>query len=658
MAVVLAGVVIVGGAVTALRLAGGTPDVDAAPPPPPLPTVIHAFTADGALAPKPGPKPAAPGPLTVVAGPRRLQVTWGSDLPGGHNPARATGFDVRWGSDGTLDHEELVAESDAELDGLPAGADTRVEVRSVDSFGQRSAPAVATGRAQSYPPPENALTDHFDGPQVPDPRLWTLSTIDNCAQATKGTGSDSGRLVILSECGRRSVSLRSRAPFRLDRLGAQELGRFTIDTDSPGEDGELDVDLVPGQVSMINGSPNDPIVATAPGAATEDDALPPGTVRVRIGAAIDPGTNVSADTVQVTAGPGTPTVPTVSPVVHALPPPRIGRSARWDVVLRTDGVQVLRDGVYVGGGNVVPKWSEATALVEFAGSALGQERDDVNMIGFSGAPTSAPATVVPPQLVEGGFVQVIPGAAAGATASTATGPGSGVLLLTAMASPDSQNSSLLLHGVIPKFAVKLGGQTFAAVPAVPGTKLLPQVRYPLVARIPAIALQHASTLSVDLIVDAPASYPAEIDLIHAELDVSPGPGATPPRASVSAPTVVPVPPQLAVLKARVLDANGAVPRPGKPLPRGRAVLDITMTGLTAQRITGQLAGLAGIEVWLDDVELVAVPTAVDGPGIAGEWQVAFEPGDVHKGSHNIDVRAFGAQRGISFAETFVSFELG
>jgi hypothetical protein len=657
MAVVLAGLVLVGGAVTALRLAGGTPDVNAIPPPPPLPTVIHPFTADGALAPTPGPKPAAPGPLTVTAGPRRLQVTWGSEVPGGHDPARATGYDVRWGSGGTLDHEVLVAESDAELDGLPANRDTRVEVSSVDSFGQRSAPAVTTGRAQPYAPPENALTDHFDGAQAPDPRLWALAGVDNCAQATAGTGSDSGRLVILSECGRRSVSLRSRAPFRLDRFGATELGRFTIDTDSPGEDGELDIDLVPGQVAMINGSPNDPIVTTPPDVAADDPALPPGTIRVRVAAAIDPHTNTSAGTVQVAAGPGTPRVPTVTRVRHALPQPRIGMSVHWDVVLSTDGVQVLRDGVYVGGGNVVPKWSAATALVEFSGSALGQERDSVNTIGFSGAPTNPVPVQTPPQLVPGSFVEVIPGAAAGAAVSTDTGPGSGELLLTAMAAPNSLRASVLVRGAPPRFAVKLGGQTFAAVPAVAGTTLLPQVRYPLVARIPATALRHAS-LPVDLIVDAPASYPAEVNLTYAELDVSPGPSGQARRSSVSAPTMVAVPPQLAVLSARVLDANGKLPRPGKSLPRGRAVLDIRMTGLAAQRITGQLAGLAGFEVWLDDVELVAVPTAVNGPGVAGNWQVAFDPGDLSKGSHTIDVRAFGARRGISFAETFTSFRLG
>ena len=667
MAVVLAGLVLVGGAVAALRLTGGTPDVNAVPPPPPLPTVIKPFTAQGVLAPSPGPRPAAPGALLVTAGPHRLQVAWGADLPGGRDPARATGYDVRWGFGGALDHEILVAEPAAELNGLPTDRDTRVEVRSVDAFGQRSAPATSVGRALPYPRAgaDNALVDHFDGTRVPDPALWRLASVDDCAQAARGAGDDSGRMVILGECGRRSVSLRSRAPFRLDRSGTRhgsgpvELGRFTIDTDSPGEDGELDVDLVPGQVAMINGSPNDVLLPGPPGVAVIDPALPPGTVRVRIGTAVDPQTGRSAEAVQVAAGPGTPTVPVVSREQRALPPPRIGRSARWDVVLRTDGVQVLRDGQYVAGGNVVPRWSAATALAEFSGTVVGQQRAAVNMIGFGGAPTSVPPAAAAPLLLTGSFVNVVPGGAGSAANATDTGPGSALLRLTAVAAPNSVDTPLTINGKPPKFAVRFGNQVFAAVPAVPGTLLLPQVRYPMVARIPAGALENAGDLTVDLIVDAPASYPVEVNLIQADLDVTPGPGNTSAQgSSASAPAMSQVPPQLAVLTARVLDANGAVPRPEKALPRGRAVLDISMAGVAGQRITGVLAGSAGFEVWLDDVELVAVPTAVDGPAVAGDWQVAFDPGDLHRGQHNIDIRAYGAKRGISFAESFVSFQLG
>ena len=325
----------------------------ATPPPPPLPTVIRSYSAQGVLAPKPGAPPAAPGRLVITPGPRRLQVTWGA-------AAGVVGYDVHW--DGG---DRLVAEPDVELDGLPPGQDVTVDVRSVDAFGQRSSAVTADARPRPDGPAgaDDAFVDHFTGATVPDPRWWRLASVNNCATASQGAD---GRLMVLSECARSSVTLRARTPLRLNRSGT-ELGRFTIDTDAPGESGELDVDLVPGQVAMVDGSPNDTLQAGPPNVAVADADLPPGTVRVRVGASIDLATGTPAETVQVAAGAGVPTVPPSTEAPHAIPVPLTGMSVRWDVVLRTDGIQVLRDGVYVGGGNVVPSWSEATALVEFGG---------------------------------------------------------------------------------------------------------------------------------------------------------------------------------------------------------------------------------------------------------------------------------------------------
>src|SRR5437660_11793702 len=121
LAVVLAGLVLVGGAVTALRLTGGPPNSAAPPPPPPLPTVIKPYSAVGVLAPKPGDPPAQPTHLTLHPGPHRLLATWSA-------AAGATGYEIRWGDELV----KLVAEPDAELNGLADDADTDVQVRSVD----------------------------------------------------------------------------------------------------------------------------------------------------------------------------------------------------------------------------------------------------------------------------------------------------------------------------------------------------------------------------------------------------------------------------------------------------------------------------------------------------------------------------------------------
>lgn len=640
---VLAGLVLVGGAVIALRLANSSPSTDAAPPPPPVPTVIKPYSAEGVLAPQPGTRPDPPGRLTVTPGPRRLQVTW-AGVPG------ATGYDVHWG-----ESERLVAEPDVELDGLAPGGNVTVQVQSVDSFGQRSTATTVTARPQPDAPAgaDDAFTDHFTGAYVPDPRLWRLASQDGCASATKGAD---GRLMVLSECSQSSsVTLRSLTPFRLNRSGA-ELGRFTVDTDAPGENGELDVDLVPGHVALVDGSPNDPLQAGTPNVAVTDPNLPPGTVRVRIGASIDLASGVPADTVLVTTGPGVPTVPVYPQAPHAIPAPRTGLSVRWDIVLRTDGIQVLRDGVYVGGGNVVPSWSEAAALVEFGSDVQTQQRYDVAMIGFGGAPTGAPPLAQPPQLGADATVTTVAALPAAQQDEPVTGPGSGTLMLTVVALPFTPGEILTINGAPPVFAVRIGdnGPTFPATPAVPGTAFLPQVRYPLVAQVPASALTGRA-VPVRLIAQTPDRYPAALELQDAEIDMTPGPVH---RDAVPTRQITRLPPQLAMLTARVLDASGNPPPPGGMLPRGRAVLDVTMDSVAGQRLNSDLAGLAGFTVWLDDTELVAVPTAVDGPGVGGEWRIAFDAGDGTRGTHSIDIRAYGAQHGVTFEETYASYVLG
>jgi hypothetical protein len=340
---------------------------------------------------------------------------------------------------------------------------------------------------------------------------------------------------------------------------------------------------------------------------------------------------------------------------------------RWDVVLRKDGIRVLRDGVDVGGGNVVPTWTEATALLEFTGQAAGQLHAGVSLIGFGGAPTTAPPLYDVPTLQNSPIVDIAPGAGKGAISASAAEPGSAQLRLTAVVSPTTPNASLLVHGVAPAFQVKIGSDVLAAVPAVKGNPLLSQTRYPLIATIPADLLAEEMTgsdqeLGVELTMDAPAKFPVQANLVQSDLELTQGPHtrAATAAGNVGVVGVVAVPPQLAVLSTRILNASGLPVAPGKPLPRGRAVLDVSMDGVAAQRATatGQVLGLAGFEVWLDDKELVAVPTAVDGPGTAGGWQVAFDPGALPAGRHTIDIRAYSTQHTTAFAETFTNFQLG
>lgn len=647
LAGVLAGVLVAGGAVVALRIAAGPPHAPEHPTPP-TPTVVKPFAAPGVLAPTPGHRPGRPTGLTVTSGPHRLLLSWRAG-------AGAVGYDVRWG------HSDLlVAQPYAELYGLSPDRATTVRVRSVDSFGQRSAPVTGTGRPLRYPAAgqDNALVDRFTGREVPNPRLWQLATSENCAQA----GSDGHRLVVLSQCGQTSTTLRARTPFRLatgsgsgSTSGSAELGRFTVDTDAPGENGELDLDLVPGPVTMIDGSPNDSPAATAPGTAAVDGNLPPGTIRLRVAA-----TAGSPETVQVVTGPDTPRVPvhtmTTRPATRSVPAPRGGVSVRWDLVLRTDGVRVLRDGVLVATGNVLPQWTQATALVEFGGSSLDQQRFDVNMIGLGGAATEAPALVPGPGLTLSGFPVVAPGSAAKADQGAATGPGSALLRATIVVSPNGPTARLDVHGRPPAFALQVGDTRYRASPAVPGTPLVAGIRYGLVTHLPASALAGHANLRVGLVVDAPVSFPAGFALSSADLDVTPGGSRQARGIPVMAPSVTPRP-RLADLAVQVLDASGTPPAPGNWLPRGRALLDVTMNGVTTEQVAGQVAGLAGFEISVDGTKIVAVPTAVNGPGVDGEWRVAFSTRGLSPGPHAVDVRAYGNRPGTPYAEAFAGFEV-
>jgi hypothetical protein len=654
---VLVGLVLVGGTVGLLRVAGGTSTAADSTTPPPLPTSLRPYAAPGVLPPTPGDKPRPPTPLVVTPGPHRLQLTWTA-------PAGAAGYEVRWGQ-GNLSQERLVAEPAAELDGLTNDQDARVQISTVDAFGQRSTPVSATGRPHAETVgPGYTLVERFDGPVVPDPRLWRLASPQSCAQATAGTGTDAGRLLVTGECGTSSVALRSRTPLQLRVAPADgELGRFTIDTDAPGEQGTLNLDLVPGPADLIDDGPSGLPLPASPNAAADDPSLPPGTIRVRITA----GTNSSGSgqpvtTVTVFAAPGTPHVPIATTMPVALPLPRTGLSVRWDVVLTTDGIRVLRNGIYVGGGNVVPQWSEATALVGLIGPSNGQLHAGIALIAFAGAPATAPPLVPAPnvqaQLIVQPSTVSTDVASAGPPISGVTG---GQLRLTLDGTTGTSTASLTPGGVTPTFQVEVNGRRFPAVPALPGLVLQRQVRYPLVAMLPASVLTtNGGVLPVRVLLTAgsvPAGYSGQLAVVQADLELTPMPGRPLPPATVQA-----APPEnqlthLALLSAQLLDAGGQQLPIGKPVPQGRLLLAVSMDGPAGQRLSGRIGGLAGFQVWLDGVEQTAVPTAEEGPGIAGTWLIAFTTSGVTPGSHTIEIRALSTERSVPYSEAYVSFEV-
>lgn len=621
IAVVAAGLVLFGGVIVVLRTAGdggtATPTSTSVPPP----TSLAPFAAEGVLLPTKGEKPKPPEDLEVEPGPQRLRLKWTGEAPG---------YEVRWGKDDALDRSKLIAQRTTQLDGLQPGSDYRVEVRAIDSFGQRSEVVSRSGKpgGDTSGDQEFALLDRFDQDNAPDPNRWRLLTRATCARATPGRGDDAGRLVISSNCAAAPVSLRSRTPFAL--ADADELGRFVVETDGPGVDGELFLDLVPGPVGMVNGIPT----GQASDRAVDAVGLPAGAIRARIAS----GGGITG--AQVLVAPGTPRIAPIADRVQPVAASQTGITQRWELVLRRDGVRILRDGVLIATGDVVPQWREASAVIGVAGPTV--DRVNVDLVAFGGAQAKTPPLVQsPPVTVTVGAIPVPdtkPEPIAWVTG--------GQLRMTITHSDAS--------GVAPELSAQVGtGTTVPLRPALPGVEWRPDIGYPVVADLPPEALVlvgEAKSVVVAL------QTTLRLQATHIDLELTPRPGAAAP-----APTSTETAPvngtdvELARVDGVVLDASGKPVESSKPLQRGRLVLDVTLDGGASQRTGGRLAGLAGFTVRMDGDRVASVSTAADGPGVVGDWRLALNTGALSPGPHMIEIRAFGTEPTTRPAASFVSF---
>ncbi|MFD7655091.1 hypothetical protein ACFV4N_14045 [Actinosynnema sp. NPDC059797] len=591
IAFIAAGAVLFGGVVGVLRTAGAgepaTPTGASAPPP----TSLAPFAAEGVLVPTAGAPPEAPRDLVVMSGPRRLQLRWEGGAPG---------YEVRWGTD-RADRSKLVTRSSIQLDGLEDERPHVVEVYAVDAFGQRSAPAKSSGTPHDRPPDDYASVDRFDQDDAPDATRWRLLSRPNCARATPGRGDDGRRLVLTGNCAAAPATLRSRTPFAL--RDGDELGRFAVDTDAPGADGELALDLVPGPVSVVGA-----------------DGLPPGTVRLLV----DTG-NGTTD-VAVRTPEGTPTR-----VVREVPALDPGFTHRWELVLRRDGARVLFDGELVAVSPVVPTWSEATALVSVSGPT--GQRVAFSLVAFDAAPAS------PPPLVAAPDVEVEVAAEAWERGGGAPLPGvTGGQLRMALLHTDASPGA-------PALSASVAGVEVPLRPAAPGTPWRPGVPYPVVADLPAEALRTASG---DLFVTLLTRL--RVQVTHVDLELS----GTPSRPEPAAPAPGPPGPELPRVEGTVLDAAGQALPPGGSVRPGRLVFDLGLSG----RPGAPLAGVAGFTVRVDGEQVAAVPTDRGGPGVVGRYRLALNTSGFAAGPHLIEVRLFGASGETRPTSAFIPFLVG
>jgi hypothetical protein len=589
---VAGGLIVVAGAIVALRNAD-TPTEQNPPPPPPVQTTVKEFADEGILIPHVGGSPERPANVVVTPGPHRLQVTWAKK-------PNITGYDVRLLA-GDYKRTRLIADNATQFDGLDDNTEYSLEVRAVDSFGQRSEPATQKHRPTAERPDESryALIDHFDGSIVPDPARWQLANNAACARMSRGPDDDSKRLVVSAACGAESAAIRSRTPLRLKDNGG-ELGRVMIETDAPAADSQLTMDLVPGPVDLLTTN-------------SRGDNTVPGMIRVRI----------SLEAIEI---PGFAPVPITG---------QAGLSARWELVLRTDGLTVWRNGVLMASANVVPAWTEATPLFDFAGAPNGLNYVGIDAIGLSSSDT--PVYVPAPRINTSSIV-----------AATRTEPFTGAL------SARLRITVRLNYGnqTLPS-AVEVAGRTFPVRPAAEGQLSQPGQRYPIIADLPADALVLSGDRRELRIVVRTTDPRVQSVVQHAALDLVPDP-ATKPAPAQAAPASEPAQrpkPMLASITGSLLDAAGNKIEQGKNSFRGRVVLDVTMTG------PGILGGVAGIEVWVDHRRIAGVPTDRDGPAVGGQWRFALNAVAFPAGSRNLELKAVSASPAIAPQFTTIAWQI-
>lgn len=606
------------------------------------------FAVEGVLLPEPGEPPAMPRELVAVpAGPDRLRVAWGSALPNGSDPADAVGYEVRWrAADGSPEQQRLVAVPELQLDGL-AAEHYVVEVRSVDAFGRRSAPArihAQPGNAALFTPghPWTGLFEDFSGEFSVDTaelgNRWHFSGYRGCTRASSGAGHRTGQLAIDLECGGDLTVLRYRSPLQLSGTGDAERARVAVLTDVAGPRGQLTIDLVPGPADQVgagrDGAP--PSLDPANGTAGTDPTLPDGTIR----------TLVNDDGIRVLTGPGVPR--TSDPPAPARAPTRgTGVLHLFEVVLDGNAVRVLQDGIPVAVAGVIPPWPQAHVLVGLSGPPGRRARVHLDAVGLSGRASPPPATYAHPVVAATqrllGVDEDAPGI--GISGEPLRKAAGARLLATVTLIPgvDLNNVTVQYGNTI------LPAKPLLAVPSRTGSLVT------VAADLPAQLLGPAGAASVSpLVLRAPGAESAMVPITGSYLEITPlpavrlslpasAPGSDRPRG----PDALPAPTVRLLDSAENLTTTTA--------PGARLLVDLDLDSIGAQIESGGLAGVAGIELWMDNRRIAGLPTALDGPGVGGEYSLAVSTRRLAPGPHFLELRVIPADRDVKRVSRLASF---
>jgi hypothetical protein len=616
----LGAIALIAGAVVTLRATDESPrGKDTNNDAPVEPVLVERYAADFVVLPDPGRRPAPPAnAVATPEGTGRLRVSWADGLPGGVAPASAAGYEVRWRQSGEW-HTRLVAAPDVLLGGLSGDKRVRVEVRTVDAFGQRSA-AVATdgtprGADNRWTTTMTGLYDDFSDPSRVLDR-WHLSGYRGCVEVTAERGRG---LPIELGCGADLAVLRARQPMTLTApTAAGELGRVAVRTDTAGAGGELSITLAPGPVDRVGVD-----AQRASSFAPWDDTLPGGTVRVGID---ESGVHVNA----------APDVPSVAPgQLQVFPAPVRGPGVPhlYEVALTTSGLRVYQDGLAVAVSGVVPSWQQASVLFGFRGPDRRRSRVHVTAAGFTGPATQIPLVDEVP--VNAGTQRVLDLNEQSPQLSITRGP------LTAAASARLIATIMVASGMDPNgVVVQLGDLRVPAKPVVTKPSAAQGAAVTVAADVPASLLGTTGAPSITPFVLRAPGANQEVRLVETYLEITPAGGARPP-ALVLTDGRHPGPDMLPSINAVLADANGE-PLSTAVLPRsGQVLLDVRLDASSNQWETGSIGGVQGFQVWLDGRLVAGVPTRAGGPGLGGRHTLAIVTRGLARGAHLLEVREYG-----------------
>ena len=135
-------------------------------------------------------------------------------------------------------------------------------------------------------------------------------------------------------------------------------------------------------------------------------------------------------------------------------------------------------------------------------------------------------------------------------------------------------------------------------------------------------------------------------MLAGDLEHHPGlPTAKPTVPQPGLAAAPPLPGALAIADLALLDAGGLplpASRPTAPPVACRARASTHGRAGRRAGLNGQIAGLAGFDVWLDGTKLAAVPTTRTDLASRAIWQIALDTGTMPAGQHTIDMHGLTA----------------